>query len=78
MSTGNQIEAVMDAKNMSVDDLAEKTGLPRMTIYNARRGKNVTISTALKIVDALGVTLDEVWSSDLIEKEDMTDANVLA
>jgi len=78
MDTGNKIEAVMDAKNMSVDDLAEKTGLPRMTIYNARRGKNVTISTALKIVDALGVSLDEVWSSDLIEKEDTTDANVLA
>ena len=62
----SQINAVLRSKNMSIEQLIEKTNLQRMTIFNARRGKNVTIATAIKIAEALEVPVESIW---LLEEE---------
>lgn len=70
MSIESKLDETMEAKGITVDQLIEKTGLPRMTIFNARRGMNVTIKTALKISEALEVQMEEVWSIEAIEQKD--------
>ena len=65
----------MEAKGITLEQLLEKTNLPRMTLFNARRGKNVTIITALKITEALDTPVDELWDSEVIESE-REDANI--
>lgn len=70
MNIESKLDAVIEAKGLSVDQLIEKTGLTRMTIFNARRGLNVTINTALKIAEALEVSMHDIWSSENIDKEE--------
>lgn len=71
----SKIDEIMKAKDISIDDLIKKTDLPRMTIFNARKGANVTLTTALKISEALDVTVEEIWLTDSTE-QDTTDADV--
>jgi len=46
-----------------------------MTIFNARKGANVTLTTALKISEALEVSVEEIWLTDSTE-QDVTNADV--
>lgn len=66
----------MEAKGITVDQLIERTGLPRMTIFNARKGSNVTLRTALKISEALDEKMENIWSIESIEPEGDDDADV--
>jgi DNA-binding Xre family transcriptional regulator len=76
MNIESQIDAIMEAKGITVDQLIEKTGLPRMTIFNARSGKNVTLRTALKISEALDEKMESIWSIESIEPEDDQSADI--
>jgi DNA-binding Xre family transcriptional regulator len=78
MNIESQIDAIMEAKGITVDQLIEKTGLPRMTIFNARSGKNVTLRTALKISEALDEKMESIWSIESIEPEDDQSADIPA
>jgi len=69
MEINSKVDEVMEAKGVTLDQLIEKSGLPRMTVFNARRGLNVTIKTAFKISEALGVSVDEIWSTEILEPE---------
>lgn len=60
----SKIDKILQEKAITVDDLIKRTSLPRMTIFNARVGRNVTMVTALKITKALGVAVEEVWSNN--------------
>jgi DNA-binding Xre family transcriptional regulator len=57
----NKIDELMLKKNLNDPDLAELTGLPRMTIGNARRGKGITLRTALLISEALNVAIGDLF-----------------
>ena len=46
--------------DMSCKQLAERTGLSRVTISNIRQGKSCARSTAERIADGLGVSLREI------------------
>jgi DNA-binding XRE family transcriptional regulator len=61
MEIMSKIDELLEVKGMSAEELAGSTGLPRMTIYNARRGKNVTLITAMKIAKSLDVEVSEIW-----------------
>jgi DNA-binding Xre family transcriptional regulator len=65
----SKIDEVLETKGISVDDLVNRTGLTRMTIFNARKGANVTLKTALIISEVLGVALESIWSSETDNKE---------
>lgn len=52
--------AKMAELDMSVNTLVEKSGLSRCTISAVRTGKTCSTETAIKIADALGVTVREI------------------
>jgi len=48
------------AKGYKVPKLVELSGVPHRTIQNIEKRNECTISNAIKLADALGVTLDEL------------------
>lgn len=47
-------------KGMTVQQLADAAGLPKRTVEDILRRGDCLISNAIKLADALGVTLDEL------------------
>ena len=47
-------------KGISVPKLVELSGVPRRTIQDIEKRGDCLVSTAVKLADALGVTLDEL------------------
>ena len=47
-------------QGLSVPQLVELSGVPRRTIQNIEKNNECKVSTAIKLADALGVTLDEL------------------
>ena len=48
------------SKGISVPKLVELSGVPRRTIQDIEKNGDCRVSTAIKLVDALEVTLDEL------------------
>lgn len=48
------------SKCLSVPKLVELSGVPRRTIQDIEKNDDCRVSTAIKLADALGVTLDEL------------------
>ena len=44
-------------------DLVKMTGISRATLETIERSKNCTVKTAIKIADAMEITLDELCRS---------------
>ena len=52
-------------KHVSVEELAEKTGIGRSTLYNYENGLfSPTIDALEKIADALGVQIAELYEKE--------------
>ena len=52
-------------KHVSVEELAEKTGIGRSTLYNNENGLfSPTIDALEKIADALGVQIEELYEKE--------------
>ncbi len=47
-------------KGLTVRQLADRAGLPKRTVENILRNGDCLVSNAIKLADALGVTLDEL------------------
>lgn len=47
-------------KGMTVQQLADMAGLPKRTVEDILRRGDCVVSNAIKLADALGVTLDEL------------------
>jgi predicted transcriptional regulator len=47
-------------KGLSVPALVSLSGVPRRTIQGVETRDDCTVTTAIKLADALGVTLDEL------------------
>lgn len=47
-------------KGLTVQQLADLAGLPKRTVEDAMRRDTCSVRTAIKLADALGVTLDEL------------------
>lgn len=47
-------------KGLTVQQLADKAGLPKRTVEDILRRGDCVVSNAIKLADALGVTLDEL------------------
>lgn len=47
-------------KGLTVQQLADLADLPKRTVEEAMRRDTCSINTAIKLADALGVTLDEL------------------
>ena len=47
-------------RGMTVQQLADAAGLPKRTVEETIRRDTCSVNTAIKLADALGVTLDEL------------------
>lgn len=54
------IKKLRSEKGMTVQQLADAAGIPKRTVEEAIRRDTCSVGTAIKLADALGVTLDEL------------------
>ena len=54
------LRQIISTKGLSVPKLVELSGVSRRTIQEILVRDNTTVSTAIKLADALDVTLDEL------------------
>jgi len=54
------LKSIRKSKGLSVPDLVEISGVSRRTIQEVENRDDCRVSTAIKLADALGVTLDEL------------------
>lgn len=54
------IQKYRNERGMTVQQLADAAGLPKRTVEEAMRRDTCSVNTAIKLADALHVTLDEL------------------
>ena len=62
-----RLKEIRTEKGLSVPKLVEMSGVPRRTIQDLEARGDGRISTAIKLADALGVTLDELCRDEAAE-----------
>ena len=55
-----RIKELRQSKGLTVQQLADAAGLPKRTVEDILRREDCLVSNAIKLADALGVTLDEL------------------
>lgn len=55
-----RLKELKTEKGLTVQQLADKAGLPKRTVEEVMRRDTCSVGTAIKLADALGVTLDEL------------------
>lgn len=65
---GYKIKEIREAKSMTQEELAEKSGISRATISGLENGteRNTTSKTLVKIATALGVTIDQIFFAEAV------------
>lgn len=53
-------QAIRKEKGLTVQELADLAGLPKRTVEEIMRRDACTVENAIKLADALGVTLDRL------------------
>lgn len=58
----NKIKKIIDEKGMTTYQLAKQSGVNKSHLSNLKRGinKNLSWDNAVKVADALGISLDEL------------------
>lgn len=54
------LKRIRKEKGYTIPNLAEMTGIPKRTIEDIQRRGDCLVSNAIRLADALGVTLDEL------------------
>jgi len=54
------IKKIRNEKGLTVQQLADAAGLPKRTVEEVIRRDTCSVGTAIKLADALGVSLDEL------------------
>lgn len=63
-----RLRKIMKERNMRTGQLAQTTGICINTLYKYRRGRLPnTLVSAIKICNALGVSLDELYGDEICE-----------
>lgn len=55
-----KLKQIRNAKTLSIRALSELSGVPKRTIEDIERFDRCKVDTAIKLADALEVTLDEL------------------
>ena len=64
---GYKIREVREAKNISQEELSQKSGVSRSIISALENGKtNTTSKTLASIAKALGVSVDQIFYTDSV------------
>ena len=62
------VQKIRKEKGMTVQQLADKSGLSKRTVEEIMRRDTCTVENAIKLADALGVTLDELCKTTNTEE----------
>lgn len=62
-----RLKEIRTEKGLSIPKLVELSGVPRRTIQDLEARGDGRVSTAIKLADALGVTLDELCRDEAAE-----------
>lgn len=62
-----RLKEIRNQRGISVPQLVELSGVPRRTIQDLEARGDGRISTAIKLADALGITLDELCKDEAAE-----------
>lgn len=60
-------------RRITMNALANLSGVPRTTIITMTKSKTVTLSTIYGICDGLGISLEEFFHSPLFDKANIDD-----
>jgi len=63
------LKQIRNEKGITLVQLHEMTGIPKRTIEDIQRRGDCVVSNAIKLADALGVTLDELCRDKTDETE---------
>ena len=63
------LKQIRNEKGVTLVQLHEMTGIPKRTIEDIQRRGDCVVSNAIKLADALGVTLDELCRDRTDETE---------
>lgn len=65
---GYKIKEIREARAMTQEELAEKSGISRVTISGLENGteRNTTSKTLVRIASALGVTVDQIFFTETV------------
>lgn len=63
------LKQIRNEKGITLVQLHEMTGIPKRTIEDIQRRGDCVVSNAIKLADALGVTLDELCRGRTDETE---------
>ena len=63
------LKQIRNEKGITIVQLHEMTGIPKRTIEDIQRRGDCVVSNAIKLADALGVTLDELCRDSAEETE---------
>jgi transcriptional regulator with XRE-family HTH domain len=68
---GQRVRAFRLRSGMSQNELAKRSGVPRPVITRLEAGNqaDVTLSVAMKLADALNITVDMLGRSDPLQSE---------
>lgn len=55
-----KLKLIRNEKGLSIRALSEQSGVPKRTIEDIERFNRCKVETAIKLADALNVTLDEL------------------
>lgn len=72
---GARVQELMDKKGLNQAELGRRAGMSRSVINNLLRGiRNPSLLTALTVARALGVSLDELTSGNVLDMTDTQEA----
>lgn len=72
---GDRVQELMDEKGLTQAELGRRAGMSRSVINNLLRGiRNPSLLTALTVSRALGVSLDELTSGNILDMTDTQEA----
>lgn len=54
------LRKIKEKQGLTIQQIADKADLPKRTVEEVLRRDTCSVKTAIKIADALGVTLDEL------------------
>lgn len=61
------LKRIRTEHNLSVPKLVDLSGVPRRTIQDIEKNGDCRVSTAIKLADALHVTLDELCRDEVTQ-----------
>lgn len=57
----NRVKEVRRLRKMTIEDLAEASGIPISSISDIEHGREPRVSTAIYLARALSVTVESLW-----------------